>query len=136
MRDRLNKMSTSEFPQAEAEIKVETLKVLGDLLKVCQNLQARVDALEDIATKPADESYSTNYGRAVVCGTIYEIDEDQDSATITIHPSEYNERLTYTSETVAGAIANLLDDLGNDGIDFLLGLALAADDAAIQGAAE
>ena len=124
-------MSNSEFPKAEESVYVSTSKVLGDLLKVCQSLQARVDALEDIATKPVDETYSTNYGRAVICGTIYEIDEDQDRATITIHPSEHNERLTYTSDTVAGAIANLLDDQGNDGLDYLLGLALAVDDISI-----
>ena len=124
-------MSNLEFPKAEESVYVSTSKLLGDLLKVFQNLQARVDALEDIATKPVDETYSTNYGRAVICGTIYEIDEDQDRATITIHPSEHNERLTYTSETVAGAIANLLDDQGNDGLDYLLGLALAVDDISI-----
>jgi len=124
-------MSNLEFPKAEESVYVSTSKLLGDLLKVFQNLQARVDALEDIATKPVDETYSTNYGRSVICGTIYEIDEDQDRATITIHPSEHNERLTYTSETVAGAIANLLDDQGNDGLDYLLGLALAVDDISI-----
>ena len=124
-------MSNLEFPKAEESVYVSTSKLLGDLLKVSQNLQARVDALDNIATKPVDETYSTNYGRAVICGTIYEIDEDQDRATITIHPSEHNERLTYTSETVAGAIANLLDDQGNDGLDYLLGLALAVDDISI-----
>ena len=124
-------MSNLEFPKAEESVYVSTSKLLGDLLKAFQNLQARVDALDNIATKPVDETYSTNYGRAVICGTIYEIDEDQDRATITIHPSEHNERLTYTSETVAGAIANLLDDQGNDGLDYLLGLALAVDDISI-----
>lgn len=141
MRDRLSKMSTSESPQAEAEVKVETLKVLGDLLfavrtltALHENLRDRVDALEDNA--PLIEVEPTTYGRAVVQSTIYEIEEDSDGATVRIHPADSTEFLTYSSETVAGAIANLLDDLGDDGIDFLLGLALAADDVAVQGAAE
>ena len=124
-------MSTGQQPKPEESVYVSTSKLIADLLKVCQNLQTRVEALEDIATKPVDETYLTNYGRAVICGTIYEIDQDIDSATITIHPSEHNERLTYTSQTVAGAIATLLDDQGDDGLDYLLGLALAADDLSV-----
>jgi len=121
-------MSTEQQPEPKESVYVSTSKLIADLLTVCKNLQTRVDALEDIATKPVDETYLTNYGRALICGTIYEIDHELDSATITIHPSEHNERLTYSSETVAGAIATLLDDQGDDGLDYLLGLALAADD--------
>jgi hypothetical protein len=124
-------MSTEQKPKPEESVYVSTSKLIADLLKVCQNLQTRVNALQDIATKPVNEADLTNYGRAVICGTIYEIDQDLDSATITIHPSELNERLTYRSETVAGAIATLLDDQGDDGLDYLLGLALAADDLSV-----
>ena len=64
-------MSTGPQPKPEESVYVSTSKLLADLLTVCQNLQTRVDALEDIATKPVDETYLTNYGRAVICGTIY-----------------------------------------------------------------
>jgi hypothetical protein len=139
MRDRLLVMSTSVAPKPEETVQVDTAKLLGDLLfalrglsAVCESLQTRVEALEDEATTPMIEIEPTNYGRAVICGTIYEIDEDEDSATIKIHPSDglvgSDSPYTYSSETVAGAVANMLDDLGNDGMDFLLGISLAAED--------
>ena len=135
MRDRLFVMSTSVAPKPEETVQVDTAKLLGDLLfavrglsAVCESLQARVEALEDEATTPMIEVEPTRYGRAVICGTIYEIEEDEDGATIKIHPSDGLACLEYTSQTVAGAVANMLDDLGNDGMDFLLGISLAAED--------
>jgi len=138
MRDRLFVMSTSVAPKPEETVQVDTAKLLGDLLfalrglsAVCESLQTRVEALEDEATTPMIKVEPTSYGRAVICGTIYEIMEDEDSATIKIHPSDGfvgSDCLTYSSETVAGAVANMLDDLGNDGMDFLLGISLAAED--------
>jgi hypothetical protein len=138
MRDRLFVMSTSVTPKPEETVQADTAKLLGDLLfavkslvVLCENLRDRVDAFEDEATAPMIEIEPTSYGRAVICGTIYEIDEDLESATIRVHPSDSivgSDCLTYTSETVAGAVANMLDDLGNDGMDFLLGISLAAED--------
>jgi hypothetical protein len=134
----MNKMSTQETPKPEESVYVSTPKLIGDLLfamrditVVLERLEDRIEALEDVATAPIAEIETTNYGRAVICGTIYEIDQDLDSATITVHPSEHNERLTYSSETVAGAIATLLDDQGDDGLDYLLGLALAVEDLGV-----
>ena len=138
MRDRLLVMSTSVATEPQKTVQVDTAKLLGDLLfalrglsAVCESLQTRVEALEDEATTPMIKVEPTSYGRAVICGTIYEIMEDEDSATIKIHPSDGfvgSDCLTYSSETVAGAVANMLDDLGNDGMDFLLGISLAAED--------
>jgi hypothetical protein len=138
MRDRLFVMDTSVAPKPEETVQVDTAKLLGDLLfavrslsAVCESLQARVETLEDEATTPMIEVEPTSYGRAVICGTIYEINEYSDSATIKIHPSDGfvgSDCLVYTSETVAGAVANMLDDLGDDSMDFLLGISLAAED--------
>jgi len=138
MRDRLFVMDTSVAPKPEETVQVDTAKLLGDLLfavrglsAVCEGLQTRIEALEDEATMPMIEVEPTRYGRAVICGTIYEIDEDEDNATIKIHPSDGlvgSDCLAYTSETVAGAVAYMLDDLGDNGMDFLLGIALAAED--------
>jgi len=138
MRDRLFVMDTSVAPKPEETVQVDTAKLLGDLLfavrglsAVCECLQTRVEALEDEATMPMIEVEPTQYGRAVICGTIYEINEYSDSATIKIYPSDGfvgSDCLAYTSETVAGAVANMLDDLGDNGIDFLLGIAVAAED--------
>ena len=128
MRDRLFVMDTSVAPEPKKTVQIETTKLVESLLLCVRDLQTRVEALEDEATMPMIEVEPTRYGRAVICGTIYEIEEDEHRATIRIHPADETEPIMAKSETVAGAIATMLDFQGNAGVDYLLGISLAAED--------
>ena len=132
MRDRLFVMSTSVATEPQETVPVDAAKLIESLLLVVQNLTKRVESIENLQSDCDErvmiEVEPTRYGRAVICGTIYEIEEDEDGAKIKVQPSDGFACLEYTSETVAGAVASMLDDLGNDGMDYLLGLSLAAED--------